>query len=79
MSRSCKRNPAGGITTARSDKRHKIHTSRVTRHRNKLRLRAGKEVMVLPREAVNQLAAPKDGHKWFGWTTVAKHPEIVRK
>jgi hypothetical protein len=79
MSRSRKHSPAGGIAKARSDKWHKSHTSRVTRHRNKLRIRAGKEVMALPRELVNQYASPKDGHIWFGWEEAKKHPKIVRK
>lgn len=64
---------------ARSDKWHKSHTSRSTRHENRLRLQAGKEVMALPRELVNQFASPKDGHKWYGWDRVKKHPKIVRK
>lgn len=79
MSRSRKKHPAGGIAIARSDKVHKTHTSRVTRHENRLRIRAGKEVMALPRELVNQFASPKDGHKWFGWRMVEKYPKIVRK
>ena len=64
---------------ARSDKWHKQHTSRVTRHENKLRIKAGKEVMALPHEMVNQYAGPKDGHVWHGWEVVEKYPDIIRK
>lgn len=79
MSRSRKKNPAGGLAKARSDKWHKSHTSRVTRHENRLRMRAGKEVMALPHEMVNQWASPKDGHVWYGQKMVKKYPKLVRK
>lgn len=79
MSRSRKKAPAGGIAKARSDKWHKSHTSRVTRHENRRRIRAGKDVLALPREMVNQWDSPKDGHIWFGWAEVKKYPKIVRK
>jgi len=79
MSRSRKKNPAGGIAKARSDKWHKSHTSRVTRHRNKLRIRAEKEVLALPHELVNQFSSPKDGHMWYGWETVKRYPGLIRK
>lgn len=78
MSRSRKKNPAGGITTARSDKPFKIQTSRVTRRRNKIRIRNDQEPFDT-RELVNQFSSPKDGHRWFSRREVEKHPKIVRK
>jgi hypothetical protein len=78
MSRSRKKNPAGGIAKARSEKRFKSHTSRVTRRRNKIRIREGQEPLEV-HELVNQFAGPKDGHTWFGWEIVKKFPDLVRK
>lgn len=79
MSRSQKKNPAGGVAVARSDKYHKQHTSRVTRHENKRRIKAGKEVMAFPHEMVDQYAGPKDGHKWYGQEWAERCPSIIRK
>jgi hypothetical protein len=79
MSRSRKKSPAGGIAKAGSDKWHKTRTARATRHKNKLRIHAEKEVLALPREVVNQYDSPKDGHTWFGWKVALKYPKILRK
>jgi len=65
MSRSRKKHPAGGITTAASDKIGKRLSARAWRRRVRVSLAQGQE---LPHEKeVRQLWDwPKDGHTWHG-------------
>jgi len=78
MSRSRKKTPICGITTACSDAAWKAKAARILRHRVKQALAidltsdefAGKRW-----DAVNPWAAPKDGKRWFG----DGHPTYWRK
>jgi hypothetical protein len=78
MSRSRKKTPISGITTARSDARWKAMAARTLRHRVKIQLEqelhtdsfAGKRW-----DAVNPWSSEKDGKFWFG----DRHPTYWRK
>lgn len=78
MSRSRKKTPICGITTARSDAEWKAKAARILRHRVKHALAkeltadkfAGKRW-----DVVNPWGAPKDGKGWFG----DRHPTYWRK
>jgi hypothetical protein len=78
MSRSRKKTPIGGITTASSDARWKAMASRTLRHRVKIQLEqelhtdsfAGKRW-----DAVDPWTSEKDGKSWFG----DSYPVSMRK
>jgi hypothetical protein len=68
MSRSRRKTPISGITTAKSDGAWKAKAARILRHRVKQRL----DAMLDPYpfagkrwDAVNPWNAPKDGKSWF--------------
>lgn len=64
MSRSFKRSPAGGNTTACSDKEHKRRGNRAFRRANRQRVRMGKDPIDV--QAVYHQWGEKDGHRWYG-------------
>jgi hypothetical protein len=68
MSRSRKKNPAGGITTARSDKVAKQRANRVARHAARIAIAADPECEAMPdrRAVTNPYKFPKDGKAWYG-------------
>jgi hypothetical protein len=75
MARSRKKNPAGGITVAASDKADKVLAHRRTRRAGASALRAGADVAPDPRQTENPYSYAKDGKRWFG----AGKPELLRK
>ena len=76
MSRSRRKHPAGGITTADSDKYGKTMASRVARRVVREALARDLEgLMPLKREVSDVWSFSKDGKKWHGW----RYPELLRK
>jgi len=84
MSRSYRKSPCGGLTTARSDKPFKEEASRRVRHTNKqivheiikdLDLADG---IHFPEnmELTNQYDAPKDGKVW--WDTQIRNDRLMK-
>jgi hypothetical protein len=67
MSRSCRKTPIVGITTAASEKRDKQLANRRLRRVVKRVLRDEPEAQVLPlkREVSDVWAMDKDGKRWF--------------
>lgn len=68
MSRSRLRNPAGGITTAPSDKPWKALEHRAARReaRQILHATADGDAAPHPKKHGNPWASPKDGKAWYG-------------
>ncbi|MGV7120215.1 hypothetical protein [Sphingopyxis sp. 550A] len=78
MSRSRRKTPITGHTTAQSDAEWKAKAARVLRHRTKQALEADPDDMNFSGkrwEAINPWSAPKDGKYWFGKAT----PHLLRK
>jgi hypothetical protein len=78
MSRSRKKTPIGGITSATSEKAEKLANHRRERRRIRQRLATEPEADVLPhtRELSNPWAMAKDGKYYFApW----KYPREMRK
>lgn len=66
MSRSYRKHPFGGITTATSEKWDKRHANRTLRHANKNRLRKGEEEnFAHMREVSNVWGFGKDGKSYW--------------
>ncbi|MEL6771041.1 MAG: hypothetical protein AAFP18_08255 [Bacteroidota bacterium] len=78
MSRSRKKTPISGITTATSEKHDKRLANRRSRRRIRQRLAAGHDGTDLPllREVSNVWAMNKDGKLYFDPAT---HPKLMRK
>ena len=78
MSRSRKKTPISGITTARSEKQDKRLANRRIRRRVRVALSMRPESDVLParRELSSPWTMSKDGKKWFD---PARHPKVLRK
>jgi hypothetical protein len=76
MSRSRRKTPIRGITTAASDKSSKIASHR--RIRRTIRQLALENLVVLPeeRQITNSWSFNKDGKKWFDSD---QHPDLMRK
>lgn len=77
MSRSRKKRPFSGITTAPSEKRDKRICNRSMRKENKIRMRLGEEAdFIDKREAMNAYSMAKDGRMRFD---PERHPRLMRK
>ena len=72
MSRSYRKNPAGGITTCRSEKDDKRIANRRFRKAVKRAVHA-KRVIPIMREVANVYFMGKDGKKWHGWVSSRPH------
>jgi hypothetical protein len=68
MSRSRRKVPIAGITTARSEAPDKYHNNHKLRQRVKVALRKEAEVLPVMREVSNIWLMAKDGKRWFGNT-----------
>ena len=75
MTRSRKKNPAGGVTTAESDKVDKAAAHRRTRHAADHALRAGAEDAPDRKQTENPWSYAKDGKRWYG----EGKPALLRK
>ncbi len=75
MTRSRRKQPICGITKAKSEKQDKRRACRVLRRENKVRLRAGNELMTV-REASDIWDMAKDGKRPFD---PEAFPEGMRK
>jgi hypothetical protein len=77
MSRSYKKNPAGGITMADSEKKDKRLANRKYRRIVRQALMSWTEDTIIPllREVSNVWDMDKDGKRWHGW----KYPDVWRK
>lgn len=75
MSRSRKKNPAGGVTTAASDKDDKTRAHQRTRRAAKQVLRAGEEYCPDRKTTEQVWSYAKDGKAWYG----PGRPELMRK
>lgn len=78
MSRSRRKTPISGITTARSEKQDKRLANRRIRRRVRIALAVTPEVDLLPacRELSDPWKMAKDGKGWF---SVERYPEGLRK
>lgn len=70
MSKSTRNNPAGGWTTAKSEKYDKMVAHRRFRRREREAIHHGREPPVSLRQVSNVWDFNKDGKRWFGY-----HPE----
>ena len=78
MSRSRRKTPICGHTSAKSDHAWKKAAARALRHRVKQELNAKLECERSPGkrwDLINPWSSDKDGKHWFG----ARHPELLRK
>jgi len=75
MSRSKKKSPAAGVTTAASDKEDKTRAHQRTRRAAKQALRAGAEDCPDRKATEPVWSYAKDGKTWFG----PGRPELMRK
>jgi hypothetical protein len=78
MSRSRRKTPITGHTTARSDAAWKAKAARVLRHTAKQALETSPDDTTFSGkrwEAINLWSAPKDGKYWFG----KGDPRLLRK
>jgi hypothetical protein len=82
VSRSTRRKPITGITTAESEKDWKRHGNRKLRRAVNQKVQelpaAGPDALILPvmDEVANQFSGPKDGKQHFD---PRKHPHLMRK
>ena len=78
MSRSRRRTPIAGITTAESEKQDKRFANRALRRLAAQILGVDPEVELLPhcREVTDVWAMAKDGKLWFG---KSRDPKLLRK
>jgi hypothetical protein len=78
MTRSRKKTPIGGVTTARSEKHDKRLANRWVRRAVKQALATSVDVDVLPhrRDLTNPWTMAKDGKMWFN---ADRFPEALRK
>ena len=78
MSRSRRRTPICGITTAKTEKQDKQMANRIERRRVRTSLATRPDAEVLPakRELSNVWSMAKDGKNHFDAT---KHPKLMRK
>lgn len=81
MSRSNRRTPVTGITTAPSEKRDKQLAHRRLRTFNRAQLTADHDDTALmdDRIAGNPWSAAKDGKRWWSRQDIAEMPELMRK
>ena len=78
MSRSRRKTPISGMTTADSDHLWKKMASRALRHRVKQELNSKLDLTRFPGkrwDLVNPWSSQKDGKSWFG----DRYPELMRK
>ncbi len=75
MSRSSRKTPICGITTAVSEKLDKRRGNRKARKANRVRLAKGMELIPI-REVSDVWSMDKDGKQFFNQT---KFPELMRK
>jgi hypothetical protein len=66
MSRSRRKTPITGITTARSNKEFKQIEHRRERAIARTAIAAGKEDILHPKATGNEWASPRDGKRWWG-------------
>ena len=66
MSRSVRRTPITGVTTASSEKRDKQDANRRYRRAERIALSQGDEILPDRRELGDPWTMSKDGKKWFG-------------
>lgn len=88
MSRSRKKTPIAGVTTAQSEKADKQRSSRSNRRANKVILQKAKYqfledldhlVMELPRETVSIWSFSKDGKHYYFFEEIEDHERVMRK
>lgn len=65
MSRSYKKNPAGGIASSCGQKHFKQSEHRAERKKVNQLLKKGKELLPHPKEYGNEWASPRDGKQWW--------------
>ena len=79
MSRSKRKTPICSWTTACSEKWNKRKANRKLRHKAKLYILAGKEIMPEIREVSEVYNFSKDGKQYLGKDAMEKHPDCMRK
>lgn len=79
MSRSRRKNPVTGFTTADSEKWDKRQANRRLRQTNKRILAKGGEVFARKREVSNVWLFGKDGKQWLDDEVIEEQPELMRK
>lgn len=80
MSRSRRRTPISGITTAKSNKPFKVIEHRRERAMARTALVAGNENLLHHKATGNEWASPRDGKRWHGDSKDAHwYPKLMRK
>jgi hypothetical protein len=82
MSRSRRKTPICAIATNgfdHSEKKFKKMTNRKLRHKEKMCVKAEREILPIKHELVNQYSGPKDGKQYLGIRAVVTHPDCMRK
>ena len=74
MSRSRKKTPVCGMTTAKSEKDDKKRW-----HRKARRLRKQSDEVILDKEVSDVWSMAKDGKQYLSKKTLDRHPDLVRK
>lgn len=79
MSRSRRKTPICGWTTAHSEKWYKRKVNRKFRRKVKLFIIAGKELMPIVDEVGDIYNFAKDGKQYLGVDAMKKYPDCMRK
>jgi hypothetical protein len=75
MSRSRRKTPITGMTTARSNKAFKVIEHRRERALTRSAMAVGREDTLHPKMTGDEWASPRDGKQWLG----DRHPKLMCK
>lgn len=79
MSRSYKKTPICGLTTAKSDKEDKRLANRLFRRASRNRIKSNRELFYRLREVCNVWDFAKDGKIYYDKEAVKRYPKVLRK
>ena len=79
MSRSYKKMPISGFTTAKSEKEDKRFANRLFRRASRNRIKSNREPFYRLREVCDVWDFAKDGKMYYDKEAVKKYPKVLRK
>lgn len=79
MSRSYKKTPISGLTTAKSEKEDKRLANRLFRRASRNRIKSNQEPFYKLREVCNIWDFAKDGRVYYDKEAVKRYPKVLRK
>lgn len=79
MSRSYKKTPICGLTTAKSDKEDKRLANRLFRRASRNHIKSNREPFYRLREVCNVWDFAKDGKIYYDKEAVKRYPKVLRK